>query len=117
MSINLRIRLIIEQNKMNATEFSVCSGIPYRSLQNYLRGEREPNSEAYLRFAQMGVNINWLLTGQGEMFINEVVDDLTQEEASLIDDFRHMNEQGKAAVTTSARAMAQQELFKKNKVS
>ncbi|WP_018651573.1 helix-turn-helix domain-containing protein [Actinobacillus capsulatus] len=123
MGINLRLRSIIEQLNLNLTKFSEQSGIPYRSLHNYLRNEREPNSESYMKLAQMGININWLLTGEGDMFVegvsklpNAEADTLTTEEASLIDDFRNMNNQGKVAVKTTARAMAQQELFKNSKV-
>ena len=118
MNFSTRLRAVLDSKRMKIKTFSDLTGIPYSTCQSYLSGTREPGMEVLTIIClQLYVNLNWLLTGQGEMFINEVVDDLTQEEASLIDDFRHMNDQGKAAVTTSARAMAQQELFKKNKVS
>ena len=118
MRIKDRLKLAFDAKSLKLVAVCEISGIPYSTLQNYLRDVREPTVENLIKLStHLNINLHWLLTGQGEMFINEVVDDLTQEEASLIDDFRHMNDQGKAAVTTSARAMAQQELFKKNKVS
>ncbi len=42
------------------------SGIPYRSMQNYLRGEREPNTEALTQIrTRLSISIDWLLTGYG----------------------------------------------------
>ena len=61
--------------------------------------------------AAMGVDVGYLFSSE------KANKDLTNQEQALLEDYRHMNEQGKLAVTTSARAMAQQELFKKCKVS
>ncbi|WP_240958861.1 XRE family transcriptional regulator [Pasteurella multocida] len=72
-----------------------------------MRGEREPNSDAYLKFAQLGININWLLTGQGEMFIGGTPEStLTQKEQTLLEDYRESNEQGKEAIEKTASALA-----------
>ncbi|HDR1694312.1 TPA: helix-turn-helix transcriptional regulator [Pasteurella multocida] len=107
MSINCRVCLIIEQFGGSITKFSERSGINYRSVQNYMRGDREPNSEAYLKFAQLGININWLLTGQGEMFIGGTPENtLTQQEQILLEDYRESNEQGKDAIERTAKALA-----------
>lgn len=52
----------------NAREFSRKTEVPYGTLQGYLRG-RLPHSEHLIRMSEsVGVNINWLLTGRGEMF-------------------------------------------------
>ncbi|KGQ48586.1 DNA-binding protein [Gallibacterium anatis 10672-6] len=107
MSINSRVCLIIEHLGGSVTKFSERSGINYRSVQNYMRGDREPNSEAYLKFAQLGININWLLTGQGEMFIGgSSTNNLTQQEQALLEDYRESNEQGKEAIEKTASALA-----------
>lgn len=107
MSINNRVCLIIEQLGGSITKFSERSGINYRSVQNYMRGDREPNSEAYLKFAQLGININWLLTGEGEMFVGgSSINHLTQQEQALLEDYRESNEQGKEAIEKTASALA-----------
>lgn len=107
MSINNRVCLIIEQLGGSIAKFSERSGINYRSVQNYMRGDREPNSEAYLKFAQLGININWLLTGEGQMFVGgSSINHLTQQEQALLEDYRESNEQGKEAIEKTASALA-----------
>ena len=107
MSINGRVCLINEHFGGSITKFSERSGINYRSVQNYMRGDREPNSDAYLKFAQLGININWLLTGDGEMFIGGTPESiLTQQEQALLEDYRESNEQGKEAIEKTASALA-----------
>ena len=57
----------------NAREFSRKTEIPYGTLQGYLRG-RLPHSEHLIRMSeQVGANINWVLTGKGEMFGIEAI--------------------------------------------
>ena len=113
MSINNRVCLIIEQLGGSITKFSERSGINYRSVQNYMRGDREPNSEAYLKFAQLGININWLLTGEGEMFVSgSSTNHLTQQEQALLEDYRESNEQGKEAIEKTAKVAAENEALK-----
>ncbi|HII3750028.1 TPA: helix-turn-helix domain-containing protein [Pasteurella multocida] len=117
MGIKLRLKEVQLSKGLNLKEFSEASGVSYRSLQNYLSGEREPNVTGLTNLCtRLGVNINWLLTGQGNMFVNDIVNEISGEEASLLDDFRNMNDQGKTAVKATARAMAEQELFKNSKV-
>ncbi|MDG6235424.1 helix-turn-helix domain-containing protein [Glaesserella parasuis] len=112
MSVNERVCLIVEHFGGSIAKFSERSGINYRSVQNYMRGEREPNSEAYLKFAQLGININWLLTGQGEMFIGGTPEStLTQKEQTLLEDYRESNEQGKEAIEKTASALAGKATF------
>lgn len=45
--------------------FASLIDIPYRTLQNYLSGERSPNLEALEKLAKNGINIHWLITGEG----------------------------------------------------
>ncbi|MCB1782493.1 MAG: helix-turn-helix transcriptional regulator [Alphaproteobacteria bacterium] len=46
---------------------SRASGIPRRTLETYLTGKSQPNTERLLILAQAaGVNPNWLFSGKGE---------------------------------------------------
>lgn len=47
-------------------------GIHPNTYQNYERGVRAPDSAATLAFANVGINANWLLTGEGEMLSAQV---------------------------------------------
>lgn len=67
MSIAERLASVVEEQPFTMTAFADHLGIPYRSLQNYLRGEREPSADALRKLNEKWrVNINWLLTGEGE---------------------------------------------------
>jgi transcriptional regulator with XRE-family HTH domain len=48
-------------------EFARRAGIPKRTLVGYENAEREPGSAALAAIAKTGVNMTWLLTGEGEM--------------------------------------------------
>lgn len=73
MSISERLNLVLKDMNLKIKEFSDKSTVAYRSLQNYLSGEREPNTESLIKLStQMGINLNWLLTGSGNMYIADV---------------------------------------------
>ncbi len=47
--------------------FCDATSIPLRTQKGYEAGTRAPGSEALASIAKTGVNINWLLTGEGPM--------------------------------------------------
>ncbi|AJY46506.1 XRE family transcriptional regulator [Martelella endophytica] len=50
-------------------EFSNVLGIHSRSVANYERGDNQPNSDVLLAYREkFGVNVHWILTGEGQMF-------------------------------------------------
>lgn len=53
-------------------EFAEKFGFAYANLARYLNGQLKTtiDSDNYRKFADAGVNIDWLLTGEGEMFQN-----------------------------------------------
>ena len=67
MSIAARLRQGIDSLGMkNLKDVAARCGIPYRSMQNYLNGEREPNAEGLtLISTRLGISVDWLLTGTG----------------------------------------------------
>jgi transcriptional regulator with XRE-family HTH domain len=45
-----------------------ATGVPYRTWQNYVGGQRKPQAEILAQICtRLGVNGHWLLTGEGEM--------------------------------------------------
>ncbi|HII3753942.1 TPA: helix-turn-helix domain-containing protein [Pasteurella multocida] len=110
MGIKLRLKEVQLSKGLNLKEFSEVSGVSYRSLQNYLSGEREPNVTGLTNLCtRLGVNINWLLTGKGAMFVevlNSPVTAQNKQEAELLEDYRESNEQGKDAIERTAKALA-----------
>ena len=83
-----RLQLIKEKLGLSIKELAQITQMPYRTLYNYLSGEREPTPENLQKLvAHLGININWLLTGEGKMFIKkprwleekEELEDMAQE--------------------------------------
>ncbi len=48
-------------------QFAALAGMPKRTLVGYENAEREPGSSSLAAIARTGVNMTWLLTGEGEM--------------------------------------------------
>ncbi|NCG55224.1 helix-turn-helix domain-containing protein [Serratia fonticola] len=72
MGIQERLRQVMDLKGLTIKELAERSGMPYRSLQNYLRGEREPNNDALLVLrTHLGISVDWLLTGEGDMYLSE----------------------------------------------
>jgi len=47
--------------------------IPYRTAQNYLGDERKIGLDALVKMCtRLGINVNWLLTGEGEMYQDQI---------------------------------------------
>lgn len=97
MSINERLRQVIEAKGMTIKSFAQSVGIPLRSVHNYLSGEREPNAEVLIKIAQaMSVNLNWLLLNQDEMFLGELQSQtLNADEVALLERYRETTKAGK----------------------
>ena len=73
MNISNRLKLIISTSNINIKTFSELTGIPYRSLQNYLSGDRTIGVDALNKIhVQLNVNLNWLITGEGEMYTEKM---------------------------------------------
>jgi len=70
--INERLKILIDLLGLSLKDFSSKTGIPYPTLQHYLSGRSEPGAENLQKIViQFDVNINWLLTGEGEPFLNK----------------------------------------------
>ena len=72
MAIDIRDRLkqIREALKMSQKELaSAFGGVPVSAISKYERGEVKPSFEMIAKYGSIGVDVNWLLTGQGSMFL------------------------------------------------
>lgn len=68
--MNKRLKLLREKN-LNLTQgkFADSLGVPLTTISKYERGEVKPASEFLIKLSKIyGVNLNWLLTGEGTMF-------------------------------------------------
>lgn len=67
MEVKERLAVWREHVEMTYAELSRITGIPERTLKGYEKGDRNPGSEALAALAKSGINLHWLLTGQGQM--------------------------------------------------
>ncbi|WP_233115705.1 helix-turn-helix domain-containing protein [Aggregatibacter actinomycetemcomitans] len=106
------IRLKNERMRLGLTQAEIANkcNISREMWGKYERGAALAGSEVLFSLVTIGVDIGYLFSGVRSG------SEITKEEANLIDDFRNMNEQGKAAVKTTVWSLAQQELFKNSKV-
>lgn len=65
--ICVRLKVWRESIPLTQAEAAIRLGLSGSTYQNYERGVRAPNSDAWKAFASAGINAHWLLTGQGEM--------------------------------------------------
>lgn len=93
MSISERLKLVCQEKNWKLKDFSEAARLPYRTAQGYLNGTREPNAEGMLALClNINVNINWLLTGKGSIFLSEYHENNipSSEDKSLVDFFQVM---------------------------
>jgi hypothetical protein len=70
-TIKKRLEYVVEiLSDGKHTVFAKKCGIPPGSFQAYINGERVPPSEHLVKLITVfGINLNWLLVGEGEPFI------------------------------------------------
>ena len=102
MCISERLRQVCETKNWKITDFAEQAGIAYRTMQGYIGGEREPNAEGMLGISRAGVNLNWLVSGEGDMFQTETQkNEMSEQEEKLIANYRSMPENLKNALSNS----------------
>ncbi|MBF0784897.1 helix-turn-helix domain-containing protein [Muribacter muris] len=95
--LRFRLRSVIESSNTSIKAFSEQTGIPLRTLHNYLSGEREPSVENIIKVAsEFNINLNWLLLGKNEMYLNDSLElTLNSSELELLNKYRLTNDSGK----------------------
>lgn len=90
LTIGDRLRRHIALNRMSIKAFCELTGVPYRTLQDYLTGARKPGSDHLASLARVGVNLNWLLTGE-DPTLGEVSEGLTEEASTFLSNIEIKN--------------------------
>jgi|GEM_PF-2898745 len=73
-----RIRLFGETVYDSIKEYAQAIKMAPPNLQKYMNNEREPGSTVLRKLYGLGCNINWLLSGNGEMFADNEVGRMLQ---------------------------------------
>lgn len=66
-----RMKLLRERFGMSQKIFADLTGLKHRTLQEYEAGNRVPGGLALQALAAHGVNVNWVLTGEPPMWVDE----------------------------------------------
>ena len=87
--MNERLREIRQNTGKSQREFSNLFNIAQQTYANYELGKSSIPENLYLELAQMGINIHWLVTGEGSMFLDKDFEDnpekvLTQTSSTFI---------------------------------
>jgi transcriptional regulator with XRE-family HTH domain len=67
MSISERLKLYLFYSKKNVTQLAEELGVTQSAFNRIVKGDGLPSSKVLTPLAEMGLNINWLLIGAGEM--------------------------------------------------
>ena len=115
MSVKDRLNEIKSLKLMSIKLFAETTNLSYRTAQNYLSGDREPNLEGLIKICtHLGVNLNWLVAGIGEPFIDEIPQSEiphlpdNENEQALLALFRQADEKHQQIILSVAQ-MAQQQ--------
>lgn len=106
MSIGDRIRYVMEVREVKQTELAERLGIGQSAISNLVTdASRKPSAPTLLALAaELQINPNWILTGEGDPYGWAPVTHENQVE--LLNLFKGMTAEGKAALLAAARAMA-----------
>lgn len=78
MSFSERLKIIIEEDYKTQSNFAEAIRVTKASVNDYLSSKRKPNFDVLKKIAELGYNMNWLLTGEGtekkELFNYELLD-------------------------------------------
>lgn len=109
MSIAARLRSVLDKKGLSIKEASDLVGIPYRTLQNYLLDEREPNAKALSAIrTHLGISVDWLLTGEGSMTgvpaqqVQAGAVPASPQEEAILELFRSLGEAGRREIQIAA---------------
>lgn len=89
-----RLRLGLTQDQL---------GVAPKTQRFYESGERSPDAAYLARFAELGADVLYILTGE------RTVGELAPDEAALLDNYRNAQPGGKAALQTTSAALAHSE--------
>lgn len=106
MTIGDRIRYLIEVRRYTQVELANKIGLTQAAISNLVTdSSRKPSAPTLLKLAAaLQANPDWIMTGQGQPFQINVIGAKAEQE--MLEAFRHLDDQAKAALLAAAKAMA-----------
>ena len=72
-----RLRALRKAWRLTQKKMAARAGIAVSTYQYYERGERDISSKSLYLLSTYGASAEWLLTGEGEMFQNQIDEDVS----------------------------------------
>jgi transcriptional regulator with XRE-family HTH domain len=106
LSIGDRLRYLIEVRGYTQVALAQKVGVTQAAISNLVTdSSRKPSAPTLLKLAAaLQANPDWIITGEGEPFQMSTVG--AKSEQQLIEAFRAMDDQAKAALLAAAKAMS-----------
>lgn len=82
MSTHERLKIARESLGFSMTEMAEQQSMSFPGYRDNENGKRVPKSTVIEGFVNLGINANWLLTGEGEMLLNDKLPSASQIEMS-----------------------------------
>ena len=101
MTAGDRLKIVRESFNLNQKEFADKIEITQVNLSRYENNKYYIPDETKEKLYQLGVNLNWLLTGNGDMFIRqEEGNELPSfnDAVNLLNDFAKLDAEGRMVV-------------------
>lgn len=87
MKISERLLQVMQKKNLNGKALARLCELPYPTWRQYLQGDRIPGGESLIKFSRhLRVNINWLLLGEGDMFLSDAPQSVSEPIPSYITD-------------------------------
>ena len=80
MSIGKRLKTIIDLSFESQNLFSNLTGVDKTTLSRYIHDKLTPRSDCLIKFIETGISIDWLLTGFGSMFADNIAGNKLREQ-------------------------------------
>lgn len=78
--IHTQLKKFFKNQRLTQKELSDITGKSVRTVQYYLDGVRSPDASFLeILLKNFNLNINWLLTGQSEMYIKEEINNFVND--------------------------------------
>ena len=81
-TIGERIRAFATYKYFKINDFADALSMSAPNVQAYMRGARKPGTAVLQKIQKLGCNLDWLLTGEGEMYIEK--EDLLKEDSRSV---------------------------------
>lgn len=110
MTIGDRLRAERERLGLSQTALATHAGTSKQVQISYEKGKTFPNAEYLAVFAELGADINYVVTGKQNLTPPPPppVIVLTPREEALIDNYRHTAEAGKRAIEATGATLARE---------